>query len=120
MLQSSTACGKVAVPMLWMSCQPALLLPAQPCEKMSITMSAQTSCRRPEIGRCRHICDRCAAVLQGADGMERATKVRTVVFDKTGTLTVGKPTVLEHRVFDPQACTFTHNVQRIATCLASM
>ena len=37
--------------------------------------------------------------------MERATKVRTVVFDKTGTLTVGKPTVLEHRVFDPQACT---------------
>ncbi len=45
------------------------------------------------------------AALQGADGMERATKVRTVVFDKTGTLTVGKPTVLEHRVFDPQART---------------
>ena len=35
--------------------------------------------------------------------MERATKVRAVVFDKTGTLTVGKPTVLEHRVFDRQA-----------------
>lgn len=34
--------------------------------------------------------------------MERATKVEAVVFDKTGTLTIGKPTVLEHRVFDPQ------------------
>lgn len=42
--------------------------------------------------------------LQGADGMERATKVKAVVFDKTGTLTVGKPTVLEHRLFDPQVC----------------
>ncbi len=34
--------------------------------------------------------------------MERATKVKAVVFDKTGTLTVGKPTVLDHRLFDKQ------------------
>lgn len=52
-----------------------------------------------------HTCDCYALILQGADGMERATKVCTVVFDKTGTLTIGKPTVLEHCIFDPQAGT---------------
>lgn len=36
--------------------------------------------------------------------MERATKVKAVVFDKTGTLTLGKPTVVEHRIFDPEVC----------------
>lgn len=44
-------------------------------------------------------------VLQGADGMERATKVKAVVFDKTGTLTIGKPAVVDVALFDPKACT---------------
>lgn len=37
--------------------------------------------------------------MQGADALERATKVRIVVFDKTGTLTKGSPAVTDHCVF---------------------
>lgn len=42
--------------------------------------------------------------MQGADGMERATKLKVVVFDKTGTLTVGKPSVLDVELFDGEVC----------------
>ena len=42
--------------------------------------------------------------MQGADGMERITKVKVVVFDKTGTLTVGKLSVLNVELFD-EVCT---------------
>ncbi len=37
--------------------------------------------------------------LQGADALERATRVKTVIFDKTGTLTKGKPAVTDSRIF---------------------
>ena len=37
--------------------------------------------------------------LQGADALERASRVRTVVFDKTGTLTRGAPAVTGHALF---------------------
>ena len=38
--------------------------------------------------------------LQGADALERAHRVRTVVFDKTGTLTCGRPVVTDVRLFE--------------------
>lgn len=37
--------------------------------------------------------------LQGADALERATRVKIVIFDKTGTLTKGKPAVTDSRIF---------------------
>ena len=37
--------------------------------------------------------------MQGADALERATRVKIVIFDKTGTLTKGKPTVTDTRIF---------------------
>lgn len=43
-------------------------------------------------------------IMQGADGMERATKLKVVVFDKTGTLTAGKPSVLDVKLFDKEVC----------------
>ena len=36
---------------------------------------------------------------QGADALERATRVKIVIFDKTGTLTKGKPSVTNSHVF---------------------
>lgn len=41
-------------------------------------------------------------LLQGADALERAHRIRTIVFDKTGTLTRGKPIVTDVRLFDTQ------------------
>ncbi len=38
-------------------------------------------------------------ILQGADALERATRVKIVIFDKTGTLTKGKPTVTDTHIF---------------------
>ena len=37
--------------------------------------------------------------MQGADALERATRVKIVIFDKTGTLTKGKPTVTDTHIF---------------------
>ena len=51
-------------------------------------------------------------LIKGADALERAHHVRTVVFDKTGTLTVGRPTVLELHLVD-------HTVRGLF-CLASL
>lgn len=41
----------------------------------------------------------CQQTLQGADALERATRVKTVIFDKTGTLTKGKPAVTDSCIF---------------------
>ena len=43
-------------------------------------------------------------VMQGADALERAHRVKTVVFDKTGTLTKGRPVVAAYRLFNDQVC----------------
>ena len=41
-------------------------------------------------------------LIRGADQLERAVKLTTVVFDKTGTLTKGEPTVTDVVVLDPR------------------
>lgn len=40
--------------------------------------------------------------MQGADALERAHRIRTIVFDKTGTLTRGRPVVTDYKLFDEQ------------------
>ena len=40
--------------------------------------------------------------MQGADALERAHRIKTVVFDKTGTLTKGKPVVAAYQLFNGQ------------------
>lgn len=42
--------------------------------------------------------------MQGADALERAHRVKTVVFDKTGTLTRGRPVVAAYWLFNDQVC----------------
>ena len=51
----------------------------------------------PELLGCVYQCR--SLFSQGADALERATRVKIVIFDKTGTLTKGKPTVTNSRVF---------------------
>ena len=41
-------------------------------------------------------------MMQGADALERAHRIKTVVFDKTGTLTKGKPVVAAYKLFNGQ------------------
>ncbi len=43
--------------------------------------------------------------MQGADALERAHRIKTVVFDKTGTLTKGKPVVAAYKLFNGQVKT---------------
>ena len=43
--------------------------------------------------------------MQGADALERAHRIKTVVFDKTGTLTKGKPIVAAYKLFNGQVST---------------
>lgn len=38
-------------------------------------------------------------LLQGADALQRATKVNAIIFDKTGPLTEGRPAVSDVHVF---------------------
>ena len=38
-------------------------------------------------------------LMQGADALERAHRIKTVVFDKTGTLTRGRPVVAAYQLF---------------------
>ena len=53
------------------------------------------SCYSPANGLCVPM----PSAPQGADALERATRVKIVIFDKTGTLTKGKPSVTNSRVF---------------------
>lgn len=41
-------------------------------------------------------------MMQGADALERAHRIKTVVFDKTGTLTRGRPVVAAYQLFSGQ------------------
>ena len=41
-------------------------------------------------------------MMQGADALERAHRIKTVVFDKTGTLTRGRPVVAAYQLFSRQ------------------
>ncbi len=43
--------------------------------------------------------DALTLLLQGADALQRATKVNAIIFDKTGTLTEGRPAVSDVHLF---------------------
>lgn len=51
-----------------------------------------------------------SVMMQGADALERAHRIKTVVFDKTGTLTKGKPVVAAYKLFNGQVQ--THVLQK--------
>jgi len=52
--------------------------------------------------------------VQGADALERAHRIKTVVFDKTGTLTKGKPVVAAYQLFNGQVC--IHSISISSGC----